>query len=86
MALAAGNFSLRLGLKQTFFGDSGDITSNFTGGGSYSPGEYKLIVKNGQTLDFKAVGQPLASNEKLFKPDLGGKAFTISIAYAFANW
>lgn len=84
--LAAGNFSLRLGLKQILFGDPGDITSNFTGGGSYTPGKYRLIVKNGQTLDFKAAGQPLASNEKPFKPDLGGKAVTISLTYAFANW
>lgn len=84
--LAAGNFSLRLGLKQILFGDPGDITSNFTGGGSYTPGKYRLIVKNGQTLDFKAAGQPLASNEKPFKPDLGGKAVTVSLTYAFANW
>lgn len=84
--LAAGNFSLRLGLKQILFGDPGDITSNFNGGGSYTPGKYRLIVKNGQTLDFKAAGQPLASNEKPFKPDLGGKAVTISLTYAFANW
>jgi len=84
--LAAGNFSLRLGFKQLLFGDPGDITSNFTGGGSYSPGKYRLIVKNGQTLDFKAVGQPLASNEKPFKPDLGGKAATVSLTWAFANW
>ncbi|MCM2268202.1 MAG: hypothetical protein NDI60_10570 [Elusimicrobiales bacterium] len=84
--LAAGNFSLRLGLKQILFGDPGDITSNFTGGGSYTPGKYRLIVRNGQTLDFKAAGQPLASNEKPFKPDLGGKAVTISLNYAFANW
>ncbi|MBI5744041.1 MAG: hypothetical protein HY952_05790 [Elusimicrobia bacterium] len=84
--LGAGNFSLRLGLKQILFGDPGDITSNFTGGGPYAPGKYRLILKNGQTLDFKAAGQPLASNEKPFKPDLGGKAVTISLAYAFSNW
>lgn len=84
--LSAGNFSLRLGLKQILFGDPGDITSNFTGGGSYTPGKYRLIVKNAQTLDFKAAGQPLASNEKPFKPDLGGKAVTVSLTYAFANW
>lgn len=84
--LVIKNISLRLGVKQIFFGDPGDITSDFSGGGGYAPGKYKLIVRNGQTLDFKAVGQTLAANEKLFKTDFGGKAVTITLTYAFANW
>ncbi len=86
LMLAIKNFSLRLGVKQIFFGDPGDITSDFSGGGGYVPGKYKLIVRNEQILDFKAVGQTLAANEKLFKADFGGKAVTITLTYAFANW
>lgn len=83
VTLSAGGFSLRLGMRQYFFGDPGDICSDFMGGGPYTPGRYRLIVRNGQTLDFKAVGQPLAANEKLFKPDLGGPAFLASLSWAF---
>lgn len=86
LLFAAGNFSLRLGLRQILFGDARYITSNFTGGDSYAPGKYKLIVRNGQTMDFKAVGQALAANEKLFKADFGGKAVTLTLSYSFANW
>lgn len=64
----------------------GTSGSDFSGGGGFTPGKYRLIVRNGQNLDFKVVGQALAANEKPFKTDFGGKAVTVTLTYSFANW
>jgi len=80
LVLSAGNFSLRLSLKQTLGEGTNEVTRNSNGT------DYRLIVRNNNTLSYKASGQALASNEKYFRTDLGGFASAITINYSFANW
>jgi hypothetical protein len=80
LVLSAGNFSLRFSLKQTLGEGMDELTRNSNGT------DYRLIVRNNNTLSYKASGQALASNEKYFQTDLGGFASAVTINYSFANW
>lgn len=80
LVLSAGNFSLRFSLKQTLGEGTDEITRNANGTDS------RLIVRNNNTLSYKASGQALAANEKYFRIDLGGFASAVTINYSFGNW
>jgi len=80
LVLSAGNFSLRFSLKQTLGEGTNELTRNSNGT------DYRLIVRNNNTLSYKASGQALASNEKYFKTDLGGFASAVTLNYSFGNW
>jgi len=80
LVLSAGNFSLRLSLKQTL-GEGTDNISRDSNGT-----KYRLIVRNNNTLSSKSSGQALDSNEKYFRVDLGGFASAVTLNYAFGNW
>lgn len=80
LVLSAGNFSLRLSIKQTLSKGSEEITRNSNGT------DYRLIVRDSSTVSSKVSGQPLAQNEKYFKADLGGFASGITIGYSFSGW
>lgn len=80
LVLSAGNFSLRFSLKQTLGEGTNEITRSSNGT------DYRLIVRNNNTLSYKASGQSLAANEKYFRTDLGGFSSAVTINYSFANW
>jgi len=80
LVFSAGNFSLRLSLKQTL-GEGTEDISRASGGT-----KYRLIVRDNNTLSYRSSGQALASNEKNFRVDLGGFASAITINYAFGSW
>jgi hypothetical protein len=80
LVLSAGNFSLRFSLKQTLGEGTDEITRSSNGT------DYRLIVRNKNTLSYKTSGQALASNEKYFRTDLGSFASAVTINYSFANW
>lgn len=80
LMLTAGSFSLRFSLKQSL----GDGTEELTR--SNNGAKYRLIVRDGKTLSYKAAGQALASNEKYFRLDPGGFASVVTLNYSFAGW
>jgi len=80
LAFSSGNFSLRLSLKQTLGKGTDEITRNANGA------DYRLIVRNNNTLSYKTSGQALAANERCFRTDLGGFASAVTLNYSFANW
>ncbi len=78
MVLTGRHLSLRLTVRQIMSGHPSDITSTFADGV-----KYRLIVKDGKTLGYKALGDPLAGDERYFNVGLGGMAAGISLAYSF---
>jgi len=78
LSIGGEHLMLRLSVRQLAAGDSGDITAK-DGAGN----KYKLVVKDGKTLGYKAAGSQLAANEKLFDVNLGGMAAGVSLAYSF---
>lgn len=80
LVFSAGNFSLRFSLKQTLGEGTNETTRSSNGA------DYRLIVRNNNTLSYKASGQSLAANEKYFRTDLGGFSSAVTINYSFANW
>lgn len=80
LVFSAGNFSLRFSLRQTLGEGTNEITRNSNGT------DYRLIVRNKNTVSYKTSGQGLAANEKYFRTDFGGFASAVTINYSFANW
>jgi hypothetical protein len=80
LVFSAGNFSLRFSLKQTLGEGTNEITRSANGT------NYRLLVRNNNTLSYKTAGQALAANEKYFRTDLGGFASAVTINYSFENW
>ena len=80
LIFSAGNFSLRLSLKEIM----GEGTDELTRGAN-GP-KYLLITRNNNSISYKYSGQALAPNEEYFKVDMGGFASAVTLNYAFGNW
>lgn len=83
LSFDAGNFLFKVGVMKMFIFGEKKFTTNVTGG-VYSQGNYSVIIKNKNSVDFKGEGVPLSSGEEYLElPEQMNKFFAL-IGYKFS--